>query len=245
MKKYAKWIGGGLGWVLGGPIGAILGFALGSLFNDENQMKEYAYSRRGMTGTQSGDFEVSLLILAAQVIKADGKVDPKELEFVRNTFKQMFGERRAEQSFRLFKNVIQNQEVSTRQVCLQISHYMDHPSRLQLLHFLFGIARVDGHVHQAEVDLIEKMSHYLNISSADFHSIRAMFHTDHVNYYEILEITKDASDDEVKKAYRKMAKKFHPDRVAHLGAEFQQGAKEKFQAVQEAYDKISKERGIN
>ncbi len=244
MKKYAKWIGGGLGWALGGPIGAILGFALGSLFGSDKEIREYSSARRGMTGTQSGDFEVSLLILSAQVIKADGKVDERELAFVRSTFKQMFGDRRAEQSFRLFKNVIKSSQVSTRQVCLQITQFMDHPSRLQLMHYLFGIAKADGHVSQTEVDIIEKMSHYLNISAPDFNSIKAMFFKSAKNHYKILEVSSDATDDEVKCAYRKVAKKYHPDRVAHLGEEFQRGAKEKFQAVQEAYDAVCKERGI-
>ena len=60
----------------------------------------------------------------------------------------------------------------------------------------------------------------------------------------MLEIDRSATDDEVKKAYRKMAMKYHPDRVATLGEEVKKSATEKFQAVAAAYDAIKEERGI-
>ena len=121
---------------------------------------------------------------------------------------------------------------------------MDHPSRLQLLHFLFGIAKADGLVTEVELRQIYTITGYLGISNRDFESIKAMFYNSSDNAYKILEISKSVSDDEVKKAYRKMAKKYHPDRVQHLGKEHQEGAEEKFRQVQEAYEHIQKERGF-
>jgi DnaJ like chaperone protein len=246
MAKFVKWLGAGLGWAFGGPIGAILGYALGSAFQgmSQSEIDEFQDTRRGHTGTQSGDFEVALLILSSSVIKADGKVSQSELDFVRNYFVQMYGVDRANQSFRLFKEIINNQNVSIRQVSMQIAQHMDHASRLQLIHFLFGIAKADGHVSNEEVNTIRTIAGYLYVSQGDFNSIMAMFHDDTESYYKILEVTKDSTNDEIKKAYRKMARKYHPDRVQHLGDEHIQGAKEKFQKVQEAYDKIKKERGI-
>jgi len=71
-----------------------------------------------------------------------------------------------------------------------------------------------------------------------------MFYDTTNNAYKILEITKAAPDSEVKKAYRRMAKKYHPDRVGHLGKEHQEGAEAKFRQVQEAYEHIQNERGF-
>lgn len=257
----SKWIGAGLGWSFGGPIGAIIGLALGSLIDaiangegspllgqgqprPQQRRRPHRQSQRPKyQQTQSGDFEVSLLILASVVIKADNHQDQRELDFVRQQFADMYGKQRANHAFKLFKN-INKQNVSTRQVCLQIKQMMDHPSRLQLLHFLFGIAKADEFVTETEIRQIYTISGYLGISNKDFESIKAMFYKKKDYAYKILEIDKNATDDEVKKAYRKMAKKYHPDKVVHLGKEHQEGAEEKFRQVQEAYETIRKERGF-
>lgn len=259
--SFAKWIGGALGWSFGGPIGAIIGLAIGSLIdgstkgggfllgdgNPQQQRRTRQTTSRSRTQTRtrpqtrSGDFEVSLLILASVVIKADGKQEQSELDFVRQQFVSMYGKERANQAFKLFKNV-SKQQIPVRKVCLQIREMMDHASRLQLLHFLFGIAKADGMVTDDEVSQIYMISGYLGISSRDYGSIKAMFYNSTDNAYKILEITKEASDDEVKKAYRKMAKKYHPDKVIHLGEEHQKGAEEKFKQVQMAYEQLQKER---
>lgn len=258
----AKWIGATIGWSFGGPIGAIIGLALGSMVDaisdgtgspliGERQTgsrpkyrKMPNYDRRERPKTQPGDFEVSLLILASIVIKADEKQDKRELDFVRQYFVKMYGKERANHAFRLFKNIAKQKHISTRQVCLQIRDMMDHPSRLQLLHFLFGIAKADGLVADSEVKQIYTISGYIGISNRDFESIKAMFYNSRDNAYKILEIDKSATDDEVKRAYRKMAKKYHPDKVIHLGKEHQEGAEEKFRQVQKAYETIQKERGF-
>lgn len=240
--SFAKWIGASVGWSFGGPIGAIIGLALGSLIdNSSSSTKKYT---RVKTQTQSGDFEVSLLILASLVIKADGKQDRRELDFVRRQFVQMYGKDRANHAFRLFKEINKQTNISIRQVCLQIQQMMDHASRLQLLHFLFGIAKSDGHVAASEVSAIEQMARYLGISAKDFDSIKAMFYNAVGNAYKILEIDQKASIQDIKKAYRRMAKKYHPDKVQHLGPEHQIGAEEKFRKVQEAYEQLQKERGF-
>ena len=268
MSSGLKWIGATLGWSLGGPIGAIIGLALGSLGDAfasgkgnillgggepkqqqrrrRPQQQRPTYNRRTQQRpeTQSGDFEVSLLILASIVIKADGKQQQSELDYVRQQFVSMYGKDRANKAFKLFSKINSQTNISTRQVCLQIKQMMDHPARLQLMHFLFGIAKADGIVAESEIKQIYTMSGYLGISSRDFESIKAMFYNSRENAYKILEISKTVSDDEVKKAYRKMAKKYHPDKVIHLGKEHQEGAEEKFRQVQQAYETIQQERGF-
>ncbi len=249
MGNFTKWLGAGLGFTLGGPIGSIIGFAVGSFvdgFSKDDILKEFQESQSGRTSgnTQSGDFEISLLILASVVIKADGKVDQRELDFVRSQFVGMYGKERANHAFKLFGGIIKK-EVSSHQVCAQIRQHMPHASRLQLLHFLFGIAKADQFVTPSEVEEIKKIAGYLNISQHDYESIKAMFYDDSDAAYKILEITKLATDDELKKAYRKMAKKYHPDKLQDLGPEHIKGAEEKFLQIQNAYEKIKKERGVN
>ena len=245
--SYSKWIGAAIGWSFGGPIGAIIGLALGSIVDSigtsiqpsDGQSPIYTKQQ-----TQPGDFEISLLILASIVIKADGKQDQRELDFVRNQFVSMYGKERANQAFKLFKEINKQQNISTRQVCLQIRQMMEHASRLQLVHFLFGIAKADGLVTDDEVHQIYTIAGYLGINHNDYESIKAMFYKSADSAYKILEIDKTASNDDIKRAYRNMAKKYHPDKVIHLGKEHQQGAEEKFRKVQEAYEQLQKERGF-
>ncbi|WP_242131101.1 TerB family tellurite resistance protein [Aestuariivivens marinum] len=244
--SFSKWIGAALGWSFGGPIGAIIGLAVGGMVDSLG--KEMGFEQqpkriyRQQPVTQPGDFEVSLLILASIIIKADGKQDQRELDFVRQQFVSMYGKERANHAFRLFKEINRQQNISTRQVCMQIRQMMQHPSRLQLVHFLFGIAKADGVVTQGEEQQIHVMSGYLGISPADYESIKAMFYNSSDNAYKILEIDKTATNEDIKKAYRKMAKKYHPDRIIHLGEEHRKGAEEKFRQVQDAYEQLQKER---
>ena len=235
--RYGKWIGGGLGWAFGGPIGGILGFIFGSMYDG---MQSGAYEYRT---TQRGDFSVSLMVLAAAVMRADGKVMRSELSYVRMFFERNFGPEEAGKNLYLLKEILK-QDINLREVCMQIQTYMEYASRLQLIHFLFGIAQSDGKFDPREVNVIQQIAQYLNISQPDFDSIKAMFIKDTKSAYRILEITPDATDEEIKKAYRKMAVKYHPDKVSHLGEDVQNAAKVKFQKVSEAYEQIKKERGL-
>lgn len=247
---YVKWIGGALGWAFGGPIGAAMGFAMGMMFDDNslsteekesgNYKESYKKYRHHTTG---GDFAASLIILSAEVMKADSKVMKSELNYVNQFFNNNFGKQAATGYMAMLQQLLkQNNDVPG--VCEQIRYFMDHPQRLLLLQYLFGIANADGQVDTSEVNLIEKISGYLGISDKDFASVKATFYKDKAAYFDILEITPDADDQEVKRAYRKMANKFHPDKVRELGDEYQKMAQEKFIRVQEAYEAIKKDRGF-
>ncbi|NLJ43385.1 MAG: DnaJ domain-containing protein [Bacteroidales bacterium] len=240
MGFLGKWIGGGLGFVLGGPIGAVLGFLVGSMVDNTTVQQTYSTSTRRST---PGDFGMSLLVLIAALMKADGKVLKSELDYVKRFFIQQFGEASAKEALIMLRDILK-QNIPVRDVCVQISQNMDYSSRLQLLHLLFNIAVADGMVNAAEIDAIEKMAGYLGIASSDYMSIRNMFVPETDSAYKILEIEPSATDDEVKKAYRRMAMKYHPDKVGHLGEEFRKSADEKFKKVNEAYEKIKKERNM-
>jgi len=240
MSKFGKWLGGGLGWALGGPIGGLIGFALGAVLDDSGTTVKVTNVKYQ---TQGGDFSASLIILVAAVMKADGRVMKAELDYVKTFFVKHFGFDATKEQMLLLREILEK-EIPLFDVCHQIRHNMEYASRLQLIHFLFGVSMADGQVHDSEVKVVEQIASFLNINMADFNSLKAMFYADTDSDYKILEIHNSAADDEVKKAYKKMAVKFHPDKVSHLGDEYQQDAKEKFQKVQQAYENVKKQRGL-
>ena len=242
MAKFAKWIGGGLGFVLGGgPIGALVGFLIGSVV-DSAEVHTYTSSRT-YSGNTPGAFGVSLIVLIAAVMKADGKVLKSELDYVKRFFISQFGPESAQEALVMLRDLLKK-EIPLNDVCLQIKNGMDYSSRLQLLHILFNVSAADGRFDKAEIDVIQQIATLLGVSSVDFESIKNMFIPATDAAYRILEVERSATDEEVKKAYRKMAVKYHPDKVNHLGEDFRKNAEEKIKAVNEAYDKIKKERNL-
>ncbi|MBI5220058.1 MAG: TerB family tellurite resistance protein [Bacteroidia bacterium] len=240
MAKFAKWIGGGLGWAFFGPIGGLLGFAIGSVIDSTR-----IHSGRSVSSTTRGDFTVSLMVLIAAVLKADGKVLQSELNFVKSYFLKAFGMEASVEAIQMLRDLIKK-DIPVEAVSDQIKTHLDYSSRLQLLHFLFGIADADGEIHRSELNVIGNIARHLGISQKDYDSIKSMFYKQgNIDAaYKILEIDKTATDEDVKKAYRKMALKYHPDKVSYLGEDVQTSAKEKFQKLNEAYEKIKTERGM-
>lgn len=243
-SSYGKWVGGGLGWAVGGPIGGLIGFMFGNMFDAGSSSggQSHPYQEGGVT--RSGDFSMSLLVLSAAVMKADGTVKKSELDYVRRFFATNFGEEQSNQQMLVLRELLKK-EINLQEVSVQIGSYMDYSSRLQLLHYLFGIALSDGQVDKSEVDTISSIASFMRISNADYASVKAMFVKDTGSAYKVLEVESTASDEEVKKAYKKMAVKYHPDKVSHLGADVQKAAEDKFQMLNSAYTEIKKQRGMN
>jgi DnaJ like chaperone protein len=239
MGKYIKWIGGGLGWAFFGPIGGLIGFFAGTLF-DSADVKVYSQHSK----TRSGDFAMSLLVLVAAVMKADGKVMKSELDYVKTYFVKHYGPVAASEAIMMLRDLL-NQQIPVRDVALQIKQHLDYSSRLQLLYFLYGVSGADGKYDKAEIHVIENIADYLGVTGTDKESIRAMFIGTTDAHFKILEVEKTATDDEIKKAYRKMALKYHPDKVNYLGEDVRKSAEEKFKKLTEAYEAIKKERGMN
>ena len=238
VKKQILW--GGLGWVLGGPIGAIIGYSLGGMKGQAGYSNNY-FNARSYPNTQPGDFIVSLLVLFGAVMKADKKMLKSELDFVKTFLAKEFNPKQVRDFMTLFKDILK-QDYPIKDVCRQITRSMDHPSRLELIHILFGLSLSDGSIHSNEQKIINTISNYLNINHNDFSSIKAMFIKDVGSDYKILEVSASSTDDELKKAYRKMAVKYHPDKVSHLGEEVKNLAEEKFKMVNQAYTNIKKSR---
>ena len=246
MSIGKKLLWGSMGWVLGGPIGAIVGYAIASM-DERNTRQSWgqtgAFQHQNYPRTKPGDFIVSLLVLFAKVMKADKKLLKSELDYVKQFLRQQFTIRQTQEFMVLLKDILK-QEYALKDVCRQIQRSMDHPSRLEIIHILFGLSASDGEVHPEEVRVIHTIANYLNINQSDYKSIKAMFIGDSSSAYTILEIDSTVSDQDVKKAYRKMANKYHPDKVSHLGKDLQKVAEEKFKSVNNSYQTIKKERGL-
>lgn len=244
MAGFGKWIGGGLGWVLGGgPIGALIGFALGSMFDgSSNNTSRTSQTRR----TTEADFKMSLLVMIACIMKADGKVHKTELTVVKKFLVANFGEEGALEALQILKKLLE-QPINETEVGMQINQHMNYSAKLQLVHLLFDIAFADGEVHPLELNMIQRISSIFRISSADFESLKAPYNkqSDPSWAYKTLEIEPTATDEEIKKAYRRMAMKYHPDKVNNLGDDMKKSATDKFRTINDAYESLKKARGIN
>ncbi len=247
-----KFLGGGLGWGLGGPIGAIIGVIIGSVID------KAAASAQQAGNTTKGDFVVSLLVLVAAIMKADGTVRKVELDYVKQFLVRNFGRDGAIEALSMLKDILK-QNIDIAPVCLQIRDNMDYASRLQLMYFLVNVANIDDHFDVAEQRLLEFIAEHIGISAADKESIRSMFTDEQNTYrsrpgqssapnltqaYRILEAEPNADVATIKKAYRTMANKYHPDKVAYLGEDVKKAANEKFQKLNEAYETIKKDKGF-
>ena len=243
-----KWILGTLGFVVGGPIGSIIGVLIASLFDkDISTDKDSSGSRRASRTqrTTAGDVRVSIIVLIACVIKSDGRVLKSEISYIKPFLLKTFGESGAKQALLLLKELLK-QDIDAKAVAQQIGQYINYSTRLELVHLLLAIANADGEIHELELQTISTISMYMSVQDADFQSILALYQRrKDTNWaYTALEITPSATNEEVKKAYRRMAMKYHPDKVANAGEEIRQQATDKFRAINEAYEHIKQLRGI-
>lgn len=240
-----KWVTAILGYTYFRFGGAILGYFIGSILEQLfRQDRRNPFASVQSQRMQTNQVQLNLLSLAAIVIKADGEVDERELRFVRNYFITNYGEAYASSIFAKFNKEVKKEQQNLNEITRLFVQRAPYENRLQLLHFLFAIANADGHVAEVEVQKILQIANALQLRSMDFESIKAMFVKSADNAYKILEISPSATDAEVKKAYRTMAKKYHPDKLQTDDVALKKGAQEKFQQVQAAYETIQKERGL-
>jgi DnaJ like chaperone protein len=190
------------------------------------------------------DVPTMLMALSAAVMKADGKVLKAELDYVKSFFAQQFGPQFNSTHLQTLKQFLDSGNIPLQQICSDIRMRMQPEVRVHLVHYLFGIAKADGNVSNSEIDVIRTISNMMGVPQMEFESVKNMFYRDVNSDYTVLGIEPNATDEEVKKAYRQMAIKFHPDKVSQMGEEYQKGAKEKFQKIQDSYDAIKKNRGI-
>ena len=243
-----KWILGTLGFVVGGPIGSIIGVLIASLFEKSGSDDQTSSRTSGTSRAQrttAGDVRVSIIVLIACVIKSDGRVLKSEINYIKPFLLKTFGEAGAKQALLLLKELLK-QDIDAKAVAQQIGQHINYSTRLELVHLLLAVANADGEIHALELQTISSIADYMSIQDADYQSILALYQRrKDTNWaYTALEITPSATNEEVKKAYRRMAMKYHPDKVANAGEEIRQQATDKFRAINEAYEHIKQQRGI-
>lgn len=238
-----KWITAFLGYSFFRFPGALLGFFIGGIVERFFYSSD-SWSKQRVQTTRPAAFQLNLLALAATVIKADGAVKKQELQFVRNFFITNYGPQNANSIFERFNAEVKKEKQNIPELTQIFNQSTLYETRLQILHFLFGVANADGSISQPELSKVEQIAAALGIRPHDLESIKAMFIKATDSAYKILDILQTATNEEVKKAYRAMAKKYHPDKLQSKDPALVKGAQEKFQKVQEAYETIQKERGI-
>ncbi len=262
-------IGGSLGFVMGGPLGAIIGGAIGSNIGEGARgsrihpgarIHGQGYGDRSGVGAgpfgyspleAQQTFMIAMISLAAKVAKADGSVSQAEIRSFDIFLKDQLGMASAERQVaaRIF-NEARDSHIPAEEFARQIRQLLGHqPARMRdLISLLMSIAMADGHYNAAEERLIRSIAREMGLSDHDYQEAIAMFNprASLGASYTVLGVTSGATDDEVKKAYRKLAREYHPDVVVNkgMGEDFQKFAAEKMRAVNSAYDAVKEARGI-
>jgi len=252
-----------LGWIISGSFwGGLLGFFVGGFFDSARKTRVIFHKRN----TSRDDFIKTMLIFTTAVVKSDnGTMLRSELDFVKTYLLRILGPEKTQDALLLLRDML-TKEYNIAAVAQQFGRNASIHEKLTMLQFLFGLAATDGTVAQEELDTIRFISKEMGISDRDFEALKAMFFGWQGNYgtggyssssnnyrssyniendYKILEIDSSATDEEVKKAYRKQAMKHHPDKVNHLGDDIRKAAEERFAKLNECYERIKKARGIN
>jgi len=236
-------VGASIGGFWGGGVGFLLGAVLDKLHRDGGEIWLNKSAPSRVEDTDPNDFIVGSILLAGAIVKADGEVDELELSYVRSFLVEQFGTKQMDDYWQILMESINN-DFDLKKTTQQIRRTTSYETRLQLIHFLFGIANADYTIDDDEIEAIKAISIHLGVESGEFESIKAMFYQAMNAYYKILEISPSARDADVKEAYHFMREKYHPDKLAHLGEGVKKAATTKFLKVQEAYDNIKKERGF-
>ncbi len=252
---YVKWIFTIIGFMYGRFWGALMGYLIGSalvsLFDGAPSTMDGTYSQYQSKSPREG-FLYSLMILSAHIIQADGKIMHSEMEYMRRFLRQNFGEDTMRQGEKILKscfnlrkqkgeNVWQSQLLDA---CEKISRTMPSEHRLQLISFLAEVAKVDGKVEKVELDALRQIASALGLSPEVVDQMFALGGQSLEDAYKVLGISPDATDDEVRKAYRKMVVQYHPDKVEMLGDDVKEAATRKIQEINEAKERIYQARNM-
>jgi DnaJ like chaperone protein len=191
-------------------------------------------------------FTIGMIGLAAKMAKADGIVSDSEIVAFRRIF-QVVPEERANVArfFNLARQDVAGFDVYARQIA-RLFH--KRPRMLEdILDGLFHIAKADGAVHERELAYLMSVAEIFGFRPEEFAHIRARHMAPAASDpYVVLGVDPRLTDDELRKAYRRLVRLNHPDRhiAAGMPEEAVKIATDRLARINEAYDRIAKERGI-
>lgn len=234
MSIWGKIAGAGVGLAVGGPLGALVGAVAG----------HYAIDRQ--IGDEEVVFTMALIALSAKMAKADGVVSQEEVRAFETVLHVPEEERRnVERVYRIAQQDVAGFEAYAGQVARL---YRDRPAMLEdVLDALFLIAQADNVVHPKELDYLKAVADIFGFSDFEYERIKAShLGSESQDPYLIMGITPDISNEGLKKAYRRLVRENHPDTLIARGVpkEFVDMANDKLAAINDAYGRIEKERGL-
>jgi DnaJ like chaperone protein len=238
---FARIIGTLLGLSGAGLFGAMAGFAIGSIIDKLHRDGFFLWEGDRKNG-ESGDFIFSTMILATAILKAKSDNQETESTYIFNFLKEQYGEIKAAEYLKIL-NKTMKQEWDIRKITQQLRSKNNYETRLQLLFFLFGIANADTAIEDKELAILKIIGIHLGISANDFEAISSNFLSELDKSYRTLKINPDASEQQIKDAYRILVNKYHPDKITESNS-LSSFAEEKFQKVQLAYNRIKTEKGF-
>lgn len=232
-------------------LGGIAGYVLVCLF-DTNQESE-PEQRQQATSEQGNGFQFSLLVLMAHVIQADGKIMHSEMQLVRNFLRDVFGEYAETQGNEILRKLFEyrkqcDDNIWNREIimasCRELTDTMPEEHRIQLIAFLVEIAKADGEVCEAEIMAIRILATNLRLDATVVDQMFARDRDPLEESYKVLGDSANATDEEVRQAYRELVIKHHPDRFACLGDNIKEAATRKLQEINKAKELIYEARNM-
>ena len=239
MSIWGGITGGVLGFVVLGPIGALVGSVIGSNLSSRSKRK------RPNNFDKQVAFFAALFACLAKIAKADGRVDESEIKKIEEIISIKLNLNKEHRKFAI--NIFQkakDDNVSFESYASNIYQILSSSQNSLLVFYeiLFELALADGILHPKEDELLKKIPRIFKFDKNVYESLYEKYVDQNRNYYEVLGLSENSSFTEIKKAYLKKRKEFHPDTLIGKGLpeEFIGKAKEKFIEIQEAYEELEK-----
>lgn len=211
--------------------------SLAKILSDQAEPAEKQH-RKSPQRLHEEEIANSILVLAAAVVRCNRNYTLDTKNFIRQFFSRQFGTHGLVKRMESVDSHLETgAEPYVRIACKELKILTTHDSRINMVHFLFGVAASDDFINARETRAIQRIAGYLGISDSDFKEIKRSFLHDN-NPYKLLGLDEDATREQVRTAYRKMVLKYHPDKRGALTGE---DANIKFREVQRAFELIKKE----
>ena len=232
MSGYSKWLGGGLGWLVGGPIGGILGFVAGNILNEEPEAEVQGQHN------QTSELESCMMVMASHIIHADGKVSLKEIDAVRNFFMEIGGGEHVESKMKVMNHCL-NHEYELEKACGFVRIYQTEAIAIQCLRFLYGVAISDEKLSEKEYKLLFYIAGQLNINDVVFGKLMKEWTIAGNDDFGLFNLHETATVEEIRTVYRRMVLNIHPDRNPSYSDEERKEAERQLQLLREAYERLT------